>query len=127
MSTEIKPKEMYYDVSVVTTFDDKKQHVITDFGMWDEEEYSGTELIDYDLMQSTGQKDCNNSDIFDADILLEPWTGHVVGRVFYSLGDLAWKVLLVGGGEEFLSDCLDLQVCGNIYENPDLLEGLSDG
>ncbi|MGQ9412193.1 YopX family protein [Streptococcus pluranimalium] len=79
------------------------------------------------LMQSTGQKDCHNSDIFDADILLEPWTGHVVGRVFYSLGDLAWKVLLVGGGEEFLSDCLDLQVCGNIHEHPHLLEGLGDG
>ena len=86
-------------------------------------------IFDFDdiiLMQSTGQKDCNNSDIFDADILLEPWTGRIVGRVFYSLGDLAWKVLLVGGGEEFLSDCLDSEVCGNIHENPDLMEELND-
>lgn len=80
----------------------------------------------WDFMLFTGQKDCGNSEIFDADILLEPWTGRIVGRVFYSLVDLAWKVLLVGGGEEYLSDCLDLQVCGNAYENPKLLEVSDD-
>lgn len=105
---------MYYDV-----FPFRNDSLLLSY---DEIAFDEVPASDFVLMQSTGQKDCNNSDIFDADIVLEPWIGRIVGRVFYSSEDLAWKVLRVGGGEEYLSDYLDLQVCGNIYENPDLME-----
>lgn len=138
MSTEIEPKEMYYDVSVVTTFDDKKQHVITDFGMWNEEEYNGTELIDYDLMQSTGMFDKNGDEIFEGDVVLRkscPY--HVLGfdKVIGVVVQQKSSLMLgekvksgyayIGFGHPFTRSEL-LEVIGNIHEHPHLLEGLND-
>ena len=134
MSTEIEPKEMYHDVSVVTTFDDKKQHVITDFGMWNEEEYSGTELIDYDLMQSTGLKDKNGTDVFEGDVI--DWfywdNFEQKGRAWITYENAMFALRDVKTGEvvwDSLFDCsenCEVYVVDNIHENPDLLEGLND-
>ena len=49
--------EMFYDVSVVTTYHDKEQHVIADFGMYNESDYNGTDIIDYTFYIETEKFD----------------------------------------------------------------------
>lgn len=130
--TESDKFEMFYDVSVVTTLNDKEQHVIVNFGMYNEAEYNGTEIIDYTLMQSTGLFDKNGVEIFEGDVVIA-WSQGVKGifeikRRIDGLWLLypAWK----DGQFWYLSPTEDgretIEIIGNIYENPDLLESVEE-
>ncbi|MTU22445.1 hypothetical protein GMD32_13305 [Parasutterella excrementihominis] len=124
--------EMFYDVSVVTTYKDNEQHVIADFGMYNESEYNGTEIIDYTLMQSTGLFDKNSVEIYESDIV----------KWWYSEGNLIsqkgkFEVVFENGAfrpgrnsddtiYSFLEECEHdwYEVIGNIHENQELFEEL---
>lgn len=121
--------EMFYDVSVVTTYQDKVQHVIADFGMYNGSEYNGTEIIDYTLMQSTGLTDKDGKEIFEGDILsIETdeenvkvevsWDSKHALFVFESKKYNEKEAL----GELFEDNSYPFKIIGNIHTNPELLE-----
>lgn len=80
------------------------------------------------LMQSTGLKDKNGKEIYEDDIVRITLTDgfrYVVGEdgaVKYKLGAF---YILNGLDEYLISDFHidDIEVVGNIYENPELLKG----
>lgn len=78
-----------------------------------------------DFMQYTGMKDKNNVDIYENDIVVEEYRDSLnYGRVFYSEKKACHRVEfknLVNGFD--LADVAVKFVAGNVYENPELLEG----
>ena len=90
------------------------------------------DMKEYELMQSTGLKDKNGKEIFEGDILTD---GHTLG-VLQNHQALGFYMVDEKGKESFLSDTVDtegfeeakefmensIEILGNIYENPELLE-----
>lgn len=89
------------------------------------DEYAGWAYLDTILMQSTGLKDKNGVEIFEGDIV------KIIGDV---LGDDMSVIRFTEGGfyldyknldtefELLYSIDLPIEIIGNIYENPELLE-----
>lgn len=79
----------------------------------------GWSISDKFLMQSTGLADKNGVEIFEGDILKDDSES---GKVVYDPDRTMWRVY----GKDFddaLSDWWMGRVIGNIYENPELMEG----
>lgn len=121
--------EMFYDVSVVTTYNDKEQHVIAYFGMYNESEYSVTEIIDYRLMQSTGLFDKNGQEIFEGDVVIcydeQDEYGPYPCQIFFCEDNLAWSLKELPTEDKYTMSEYgwdEIEVIGNIYENPELVE-----
>lgn len=73
-----------------------------------------------ELMQSTGLADVNGKEIFEGDIVLI--YDEKISKVFYSQGSFCVDILN-GGTPLHAFSSKQLEVIGNIYENPELLEG----
>ena len=79
----------------------------------------------FNIMQYTGLKDKNDREIYEGDIIEflenesgETWTAKIVFE------NLAFKALDVEdeGYEYDFDDLSDIEVIGNIYENPEILK-----
>ena len=113
--TPFEEFEMFYDVSVVTPYQDKQQHVIADFDMYSRSDYSGTEIIDYTLMEYIGVLDKNSKEVYRYDI------------VKMDSGKLNVVKFLNGMFDPVCHyDSDEFEVVGNVFENPELL-GEIDG
>lgn len=108
-------------------FDDK-QSVIS---MFCEEEQASSALLDDEviLMQSTGNTDENEKEIFEGDILaVETDDGTLNVNVFWDEGHALFMFESKQYNEkEALAELLEddsypFEIIGNIYENPELLE-----
>lgn len=81
----------------------------------------------YEIMQYTGLKDKNGKEIYEGDIIkiyAKGLGGEAIGKIVYDEYDLAFELR---NEVEELSECLwyaeqQIEVIGNIYDNPELLE-----
>jgi uncharacterized phage protein (TIGR01671 family) len=85
-----------------------------------------TEGLDYlrtpenvELMQYTGLKDKNGKEIYEGDLLSN---SEFIGQIVWDIGGFDW--VKSNGVEYFIGNLktTDIEVVGNIYENPDLLK-----
>jgi|SRR5690625_384655 len=92
------------------------------YGITDDGNVKGT--LVYKLMQYTGLKDMNGTEIYEGDIVKYP---HIVGfddiwKVEFSDGSFVIRETIVKISLRELAHKNNLEVIGNIYENPELLE-----
>lgn len=101
----------------------------TDGKTWQEPKWSNATIMQY-----TGLKDKNGKEIYEGDIVLDQWTHydtkfkrhevrfgqHETSRDYYASTAYGW---FIRGKGSLTSDlAIQIEVIGNIYENPELLE-----
>ena len=115
-------KVMYYDV-----YPFKYDTLLLSY---DEIAFDEVPASDFILMQSTGLKDKNSKEIFEGDIVkykagCNTFTEEVAyDKNFAGFGVMDAYADIIFSFEE-LAECINLhslEVIGNIYENPELLE-----
>lgn len=78
------------------------------------------------LMQYVGLKDKNGTEIYEGDVVeLKAENGccNMLGKIIYDNYDLAFELIDEEGNQEALWYAeQELEVIGNIYKNPELLE-----
>ena len=78
----------------------------------------------YPLMQFTGLKDINGVEIYEGDITAYEFNGKIVtGEVLYKRDQFIINAPFGAYGKGIFGRASKPEVIGNIYENPELLEG----
>ena len=118
------------DIDIKFRFWDKKQKLMNPVGMIDFDNHrvfslTWVEYLDYVLMQYTGLKDKNGKEMWEGDINLD-YDNRISEVVFYAGGfyfkysEIEYKHIGSFAPFNFL-------IIGNIFENPELLEGKNSG
>ena len=87
-------------------------------------------LNDLEFNQFTGLKDKNGVEIYEEDIVSPIFINSSItaGTVIFDDGSFLVKQIGAEGYTDLLSDSIrsDIEVIGNIYENPELMENIDD-
>ncbi|PDZ49756.1 hypothetical protein CON07_20010 [Bacillus sp. AFS094611] len=92
-----------------------------------EEEFHTLHHLQY--MQYTGLKDKNGDEIFVGDVVDTIYNGELfTGVVVYDESELGFKATNgkenYGSSFQYLPCCEEVEIIGNIHENPELLKGV---
>lgn len=125
------PKYRAYDSGSLCRMYRPEEVWVCDGGVWvvDEDSWNGELILnnDLNLMQSTGLKDKNGKEIFDGDILkvtnLQSWLEVVSfneDKAMFVSKETNRKVEETPLYDLFNTDIFEVEVIGNVYENPEL-------
>jgi uncharacterized phage protein (TIGR01671 family) len=81
--------------------------------------------VDAEIMQYTGLKDKNEKEIYEGDILkvILPEIEPIIGEIIYVQETCSFIIKNYNGIDcGFFEKLKDIEVIGNIYDNPELLE-----
>lgn len=81
------------------------------------------------IMQYTGLKDRNGKEIYEGDIVNHAFqftANQTTGEVAWNMEGLGWYIERCSAGSYPLSNVVNIEVIGNIYENPELLDGKNE-
>jgi len=116
-----KNKQVMEDIILINL---RNKQILIDTG----EEVNLLEFHEVELMQYTGLRDKNGREIYEGDIVRfkDWWDEEMVGEVRYSEKDMAFTIVndFWDGFPIMYAD--DLEVIGNIYKNPELLEAAEE-
>ena len=112
--------KMYKVVGLDLWSDSVSEHTFT---IWDDDLDDSIELdaTEFELMQYTGLKDKNGKEIYERDIITCSNGMAYQYEVEFVFGCFLGHDKATGFSKK-LYDMKDLEVVGNIYENPELLE-----
>lgn len=114
----------YTDKKLIVSFGENGNVSVTDLSNI----YSACEhMQNFELMQSTGLKDINGIEIYEGDIVHVNYKLSIVkyakGSFYIEFIDFPKIIMLSDFYFKSYTNDLILKVQGNIYENPELLEG----
>jgi uncharacterized phage protein (TIGR01671 family) len=105
----------------VTRIDFNRNLITADYGEKTVPRFNTFEQDNFILMQYTGLKDKNGREIYEGDIVKSD-NGEAIDKIVYKQGAFYVESIKRNLLDELLSD-VETEVIGNIYANPELLEG----
>lgn len=122
MSREIKAPRVWYKPLGIMVQPDKVESInfetktISVYMDMNGKGFHRLRLSDFEVMWQTSIKDRNGEEMYEGDIL--KWESN--GIIVYSL--ITFQDGAYWSSDAPISDCLDEEIVGNIYQNPELLK-----
>ena len=98
-----------------------------ELGEYDSDEWADLQAGEFELLQYAGLKDKNGKEIYEGDIVSfksahSNYDYKTIGEVVWYCGEAAFLVECNGEIFKHFDEIREIEVLGNVYENPELLQ-----